>query len=70
MRPRLSVLLIGSLVAASCGSVNFYSDEALEPISLQAYAEATEGYPVVDSGPDYELVQEVTRRITAVTGED
>ena len=70
MRWSLCAGLLGSLLAASCGSVNFYSDEALEPLSLQAYAEATAAYPVVDSGPEFELVQEVTRRITAVTGED
>ena len=70
MRSPILAALLGSLLTASCGSVNFSSDEALEPISLQAYAEATAGHTVVDSGPEYEQVQEVTRRITAVTGED
>ncbi|MGC6487045.1 MAG: M48 family metallopeptidase [Planctomycetota bacterium] len=70
MRSPHRAWLLGSLLTASCGSVNLYSDADLEPISLEAYAEATAGYPLVDSGPEHDQVQEVTRRITAVTGVD
>ena len=62
--------LLGSLLLAGCGSFNIYTDEQLEPISLQAYAEATSQYPIVREGADYDMVQEVARRITAVAGED
>ena len=60
---------LASLLLASCGSLNIYSDAELEPISLQAYEEATRQNPIVTSGPDYDMVQEVARRIAAVTGE-
>lgn len=69
MRKSLVALLLCCATTAGCGSVNIYSDEELEPISLQAYAEATTGYVVVESGPQFDMVQEVARRITAVTGE-
>ena len=55
-------------LALLCGC-HLYTDEDLEPLSVQAYAEATSQYPLVTSGPEYEMVQEVARRITAVTGE-
>lgn len=69
MRKSLCAMTLGAAFAAGCGSINIYTDEQLEPISLQAYAEATTGYAVVDSGPQFDMVQEVARRITAVTGE-
>lgn len=60
---------LASLLLTSCGSLNIYSDAELEPISLQAYEEATSQYPIVTSGPEHDMVQEVARRIAAVTGE-
>jgi predicted Zn-dependent protease len=70
MRNFVQSSALGAALLTSCGSLNIYTDEELEPISLQAYADATSQYPVVSSGPEYELVQEVARRITAVAGED
>src|SRR5687767_15141705 len=68
MRPFLVLLL--TLVTAACGNLNFYSDEQLEPLSQQAYAEASTEHPVVGSGPQYEMVQRVARRIAAAAEEN
>ncbi|MGK0205795.1 MAG: putative Zn-dependent protease [Planctomycetota bacterium] len=64
---RLSVLSL--FLLSGCG-LNFYTDEQLEPLSVQAYAEATTQYPEVTSGRNYEMVQEVARRIAAAAEED
>ena len=39
MRKSLCAMTLGAALATGCGSINIYSDEELEPISLQAYAE-------------------------------
>jgi len=70
MRKLARAGLLSSLLLASCGNLNFYSDEELEPLSVQAYAEATSQYPVVTSGPEFDMVQQVATRIAAVTDED
>jgi predicted Zn-dependent protease len=63
-----------SLLAAvptACGNLNFYSDEELEPLSAEAYEEATkETGGMVTSGRDYEMVQRVAKRIAAASGEE
>lgn len=64
----LSTSLI--LLLTSCAGLNIYSDEELEPLSVQAYAEASAAYPEVTSGKDYQMVQEVAQRIAAVAGEN
>lgn len=64
---RLSVLPL--FLLSGCG-LNFYTDEQLEPLSVQAYAQATGEYAEVTSGPEYEMVQEVARRIAAAADED
>ena len=63
---RLSVLWL--FLLSGCG-LNFYSDEQLEQLSVQAYQQASAEYPEVTSGPDYEMVQEVARRIAAAADE-
>jgi len=63
---RLSVLWL--FLLSGCG-LNFYSDEQLEQLSVQAYQQASAEYPEVTSGPDYEMVQEVARRIAAAANE-
>ena len=55
---RLAALPLALL--SGCADLNFYSDEQLEPLSAQAYAEASAQYPEVTSGQDFEMVQEVT----------
>lgn len=65
---RASLLSVALL--AGCANLNLYSDEQLEPLSVAAYDEACGQYPVVESGPDYDLVQEVARRITRAADED
>jgi predicted Zn-dependent protease len=64
---RLSVLSL--LLLSGCG-LNFYTDEQLEPLSVQAYQQATAEYPEVTSGAEYEMVQEVARRIAAAADEN
>jgi predicted Zn-dependent protease len=76
MLPLRNLLLLALMAAASAGcktlnSLNFYSDEELEPLSLQAYDEATkETKGLVTRGADYEMVQRVARKIAAVAEED
>jgi metalloendopeptidase OMA1, mitochondrial len=68
--PRLLRALFAGLLAMLPAACNIYSDEELEPLSLQAYEEATkETKGIVDSGRDYEMVQRVAKRIAAVAGE-
>jgi predicted Zn-dependent protease len=68
--PRLLRALFAGLLAMLPAACNIYSDEELEPLSLQAYEEATkETNGVVTSGKDYEMVQRVAKRIAAVAGE-
>ena len=65
---RLAALPLALL--SGCADLNFYSDEQLEPLSAQAYAEASAQYPEVTSGQDFEMVQEVARRIAAAAEEE
>jgi len=68
LRPFLCLLL--ALSPAACANLNLYSDEDLEPLSLQAYEEATNEHGVVDRGPQYEMVQRVAKKIAAACEED
>jgi predicted Zn-dependent protease len=67
LRPFLCLLLC--LCGTGCetlGNLNFYSDEELEPLSAQAYEEATkETGGLITSGRDYEMVQRVAKKIAA-----
>jgi metalloendopeptidase OMA1, mitochondrial len=68
--PRLLRALFAGLLAMLPAACNIYSDEELEPLSLQAYEEATkEANGVITSGKDYEMVQRVAQKIAAVAGE-
>lgn len=59
-----------ALAGAACGNLNIYSDDQLEPLSVQAYEEATkETKGVITSGPQYEMVQRVAKKIAAASGE-
>jgi predicted Zn-dependent protease len=70
LRPLVAVLLcLASAACETIGNLNFYSDEELEPLSLQAYAEETNKHGQVTSGPQYEMVQRVARRIAAASEE-
>ena len=66
----LSTALLSTALLTSCGNLNFYSDEELEPLSVQAYAEAQKENPPVTSGADYEMVQRVASRITRAADEN
>jgi metalloendopeptidase OMA1, mitochondrial len=68
-RSVLAVLL--ALVPAACGNLNFYSDDELEPLSAEAYEEATkETSGVIRSGRDADMVQRVAAKIAAASEED
>lgn len=68
LRPAFAAVL--ALLAAACGNLNIYSDDDLEPLSLQAYEEATkETGGAITSGPQYEMVQRVAKKIAAASGE-
>jgi predicted Zn-dependent protease len=67
---RLACMLL-AFAPAACANLNFYSDEQLEPLSAQAYEEATmETGGKITSGPQYEMVQRVAKRIAAACEED
>jgi predicted Zn-dependent protease len=71
MLPRAFLISLLALVPSACANLNIYSDEELEPLSLQAYEEATkETGGRIESGPQYEMVQRVCKRIAAACGED
>jgi predicted Zn-dependent protease len=63
LRPVLALLL--ALLPGACANLNFYSDADLDPLSLQAYDESTNEHGLVTSGPQYEMVQRVAKRIAA-----
>lgn len=70
LRP-LAVLLL-CFASAGCetlGNLNFYSDDELEPLSLQAYKEETDKHGQVTSGPQYEMVQRVAKKIATASEE-
>lgn len=63
LRPFLALLL--AVVPTGCANLNLYSDEELEPLSLQSYDEATNEHGLVTSGPQYDMVQRVAKKIAA-----
>lgn len=73
IRRRCAAFAAAAMLTAcsTLNSLNVYSDAELEPLSVQAYDEATkETKGVVTSGRDYEMVQRVARKIAAVAEED
>ncbi|MBL8751211.1 MAG: M48 family metallopeptidase [Planctomycetes bacterium] len=68
LRP-LFVLLL-ALLPAACANLNIYPDDELEPLSVQAYEEATkETKGIVTGTTQADMVQRVAQRIAATTGE-
>jgi predicted Zn-dependent protease len=68
---RLVCVLALALLPGACANFNMYPDEQLEPLSAQAYEEATkETGGAITSGKDYEMVQRVAQRIAAASEED
>jgi len=68
LRPFLALLL--AVLPGACASLNFYSDAELEPLSAEAYAEASKEHVPVTRGADYEMVQRVAKRIAAASEEN
>ena len=71
MRTLLHPVLFAALATlpAACGNLNFYSDEQLEPLSAQAYQEATSEHGVVTGTPAAAMVQRVAQKIAAASRE-
>src|SRR5690242_18485134 len=68
---RSFLVVLACLAHGACANMNFYSDEELEPLSVQAYEEATkETGGIISSGPQYEMVQRVAKKIAAASEED
>jgi len=67
---RLSFVGLLALLPTACSNLNFYSDEQLEPLSLEAYQSAIKEHPEITSGPDYERVQRVAKRIEVACEEN
>lgn len=68
---RTVFVLVLTLLASACANLNFYTDEELEPLSKEAYDEATkETQGIVTSGRDYEMVQRVAGKIAAASEEN
>lgn len=67
LRPVLVLLL--AIVLTACANFNMYPDEQLEPLSQEAYAQASQENPPITSGKDYEMVQRVAQRIAAAANE-
>ena len=64
MRTLALLSTLSILALPACGNLNFYSDADLEPLSVQAYEEASQQHQIITSGQRYELVQRVARGIT------
>ncbi|MFK7740166.1 MAG: M48 family metallopeptidase [Planctomycetota bacterium] len=62
--------LLSLLATASCGNLNIYSDEELEPLSVQAYDQASQEHPVTTTHKDWAMVQDCAQRITAACDVD
>jgi metalloendopeptidase OMA1, mitochondrial len=57
--------LSAALMVASCQNLNTYSVNDDIQLGTQAYGEVTKNQPILTSGPEYERVQRVTKRLTA-----
>lgn len=68
LRPFAALLL--ALLPAACANLNIYPDAELEPLSLQAYEEASKEHTPITSGKDFEMVQRVAKKIATACGED
>ncbi len=67
---RLVLTLLLALLPA-CANLNFYTDEQLEPLSAQAYEEATKATQGIDAtSKDAQMVQRVAKKIAAACDED
>jgi len=69
MRKILVLLIAAALsLCTGCANFNIYSEAQENALGLEAYGEATKEYPVITSGPDYDMVQRVGRRIADASG--
>lgn len=56
------------LLNTSCANLNLYSEAEEAQLGVQAYAEETGKYPLITSGPQYDMVQRVGRKIASASG--
>ncbi|MEO6593193.1 MAG: M48 family metallopeptidase [Planctomycetota bacterium] len=67
-RPFFALALF--LLPGACANLNFYSDDELNKLGVEAYAESTKEHPEIKSGAQYEMVQRVGRKIAAASEEN
>ena len=63
---RLLAFLLLTLVPA-CANLNMFSDEYMNALGVQAYAEETKSAVEIKTGADYEMVQRVGQKIAAAS---
>lgn len=76
MKTLVTALACAALACPSCQTVAetgrrqiaLIPDRVLVPMSLQAYEDETSRYPLVTSGPQYQMVQRLGSRIAAASG--
>lgn len=61
--------LLFALLPTACANLNFYTDDELEPLSVQAYDEASKEHAAITSGAQYQMVQRVAQKIAAAAEE-
>ena len=67
---RVLALLLPALACAGCETPALIPDSIINSMGVTAYADATDPYPNITSGPQWEMVKRVTDRITAASLED
>jgi predicted Zn-dependent protease len=67
---RSCALLLTACLAGGCANLNFFSEAEEAQLGADAYKQETAKYPTIQSGPDYEMVQRVGRRIANATGKN
>lgn len=79
MKPIAALAVLSlAFVTSACGVVQetgrrqltFFSTEEMNTMGIEAYDQATSEYPIIRSGAQYRMVQEIGRRIAAASGRD
>lgn len=67
-----TVLLTGCSVVPETGRYQaaWFPDDYMSSMGVQAYAEETARFPEIKSGPDYEMLQRLGKRIAEASGRD
>jgi predicted Zn-dependent protease len=66
--PVLQAVPLALLLLPACKNLDFYSEADEAKLGVDAYKEETAKYSVINSGPQYEMVQRVGHKIADATG--